>query len=242
MKEIMPVPQEDLEPEAKHEKKYNFEKMAEIEPAAASLVEQLKEAIVNAEYSAILSDDAGGRIPTLILDKIFKEKSPEKIKTYFLAAGIDLHYINESYNKNTEEYKAIIRYLEKMDFGKKKTLIVTQFCGSGKSLESIGLLLRSIGINQFDFASLYKYHISPSKEQLRQSFDRKFESKLFFSKEEKVPKWIIQDHEAISGVRKKMGINPSVEIAASYEHIKKSREDVKLMAERVIEKVWPENK
>ncbi len=45
---------------------YHFEEIAEIEQAVASLISQLKEKIKNGEYDTLISDDTGGRIPTLI--------------------------------------------------------------------------------------------------------------------------------------------------------------------------------
>lgn len=155
MSEIIPIPETNIEPtlekqESKSE--YNFELIKGLEPAMVSLVEQLKNKIEAGEYSLLLSDDTGGRIPTLILRKIMKEKGPEKdLKTYFLASGRDYH---PDKVKNPEEYKKLMDYLKSLDFGKRRTLIVTQYIGSGGTLRKIGSSLEDVGGRNFDFATV----------------------------------------------------------------------------------------
>ena len=69
-------------------KEFHFQEIMEIEPAMISLVSQLKKKIEKGEYDTLISDDVGGRIPTLILRKIIKELNPDqKLETYFIASG-----------------------------------------------------------------------------------------------------------------------------------------------------------
>ena len=67
---------------------YHFEEMAEIEPAAIKLVRRLKESIEKGKYDALISDDAGGRIPTLLIRKIMRKIRPDmKVPTLFVKGG-----------------------------------------------------------------------------------------------------------------------------------------------------------
>ncbi len=70
------------------ERKFHFQGIEEIESAVESLASSLKEKFDKNEYETIISDDVGGRIPTLILRKLIKKVHPENnINTYFLSAG-----------------------------------------------------------------------------------------------------------------------------------------------------------
>jgi len=65
-------------PEKREESEYYHPEIAEIEPAMSALVEKIKSNIENGDYDTIISDDVGGRIPSLILRKIFKDKYPKR--------------------------------------------------------------------------------------------------------------------------------------------------------------------
>ena len=70
------------------EKQFHFAEIAGIEPAVISLAKQLKEEIDRGSYDTLISDDVGGRIPTLILRKILKARNPDnKLSTFFVASG-----------------------------------------------------------------------------------------------------------------------------------------------------------
>ena len=110
---------------------FHFEEIAEIEPAIISLVNQLKEKIESGEYDTLISDDVGGRIPTLILRKIIKEHNPDqKLQTFFVASGKT--YLPTPTDK--EKYGQLQEYLRKVADKTKKALIVTQFVFTGKTL------------------------------------------------------------------------------------------------------------
>jgi hypothetical protein len=91
--ECMKTIEEPISPEKSNEKEvvekhYHFEEMAEIEPAAIELVKKLKESIEEGKYDALISDDAGGRIPTLLLRKIMRKIRPDKeVPTLFVKGG-----------------------------------------------------------------------------------------------------------------------------------------------------------
>ncbi|MEK7121576.1 MAG: hypothetical protein AAB857_02610 [Patescibacteria group bacterium] len=110
---------------------FHFREIAEIESAMASLVRQLKEKIESGEYDTLISDDIGGRIPTLILRKIIKEHNPDQpLGTFFIASGKT--YLPTS--ADTEKYEQLQEHLKKVTDKTKKALIVTQFISTGKTL------------------------------------------------------------------------------------------------------------
>lgn len=124
------VEEEKIPTENQSETKYNFpEVMAELKLGMVSLVTQLKEAIEKGEYQTLISDDAAGRIPTLILRKILKEKSPNSrdLNTYFLAFG-------RGHNLDGNKIPDFIKK-KKDNLG--KTLIVTEFVHAGGTLRKI---------------------------------------------------------------------------------------------------------
>jgi len=52
-----------------NKQEYHFKTIEELEPAIANLVAQLKEKIEIGEYDTLISDEVGGRIPTLVFKK-----------------------------------------------------------------------------------------------------------------------------------------------------------------------------
>ena len=109
---------------------YNFpEIMKEMEPAVVLCVKQLKEAIETGKYSTLISDDAKGRLPTLILRKIFAEKAPnaKTLPTYFLAFGRENFRWDNAMDEFVKEHKD--------KFG--KALVVTEYIHQGNTLDNI---------------------------------------------------------------------------------------------------------
>lgn len=120
---------EVLKNERNAAERYNFpEIMEKLKPAMISLVRQLKDAIEKGEYQTLISDDARGRIPTLILRGLFKNKAPnaKDLQTYFLAFGR-----GESDNIELASFIAS----KKDVLG--KVLIVTEFIHEGNALRKI---------------------------------------------------------------------------------------------------------
>jgi len=227
--------------EAETETHYNFgEAMREVEAAVTSLVEQLKEKIeTGEEYSALLSDDAGGRIPTLVLEKIFREKSPKKIRTYFLGGGSTAGHKHQ----DQEKYEQLTKYLGTMDLGDKKLLIVTQFISSGETLDKIGVALKDIGVTHFDIASMYVGR-DKAIEPLKKYFQETFGAELMIGKGEWAPgnDFMANYHTSISGIKsQKDPYSPMPIKVGKQEEINQSREDIALMAQKIIKKVWPES-
>jgi hypothetical protein len=109
---------------------YNFpEIMKEMEPAVVLCVKQLKEAIETGKYNTLISDDAKGRLPTLILRKIFAEKAPnaKTMPTYFLAFGREKYRWDNAMDEFVKKHKDT--------FG--KALVVTDYIHQGQTLDNI---------------------------------------------------------------------------------------------------------
>ncbi|OGZ69885.1 MAG: hypothetical protein A3D44_03230 [Candidatus Staskawiczbacteria bacterium RIFCSPHIGHO2_02_FULL_42_22] len=184
-------PKEELQPdfllpdqqpsiEEREGKEYNFDIMNKAEVSMARLVKKLKNNIEDGDYSALLSDDTGGRIPTLVLRKIMLEKGPNKnIKTYFLSAGLGntpMKFMDDRSEKR--KYQKMITYLKNMDFGDKKLLVVTEYMSMGNTLDGIGEALKDIGAN-FDFAIQSTNEDYDKVDRLTDAFYGEFNAESF---------------------------------------------------------------
>lgn len=111
----------------------------------ARLVVELKDRIPN--YDTILSDDASGRLVSLLLRHIVqgkRDKAKEPLQTYFLAAGRD----------STDDIKAkidefIVERKEKLG----KVLLVTEYIGTGKTINFLVNTLEKHNVD-FDLAAV----------------------------------------------------------------------------------------
>lgn len=143
--------------ENKSEGTYNFpEVMAELKPAMLSVVEQLKEAIESGEYNTLISDDAAGRIPTLILRKIIQEKSPngKDLKMIGLALGRGWRWDNklDDYIKENRE-----------QWG--KSLLVTEMTYDYRTMRSVYKYFdKNNGYTNYDIAVAF---VTNSGEKLK---------------------------------------------------------------------------
>lgn len=115
-----------------------------------SLCEQMKGYIESGEYDALVSDDTGGRIPTLFFMEVLKLVKPEhNFKTLFLASGKNYKPRNEDEQKRLEEY------LKRGLGDSKKIFLITQYIHSGHTIARIINDLRNNGIEHIDITSIY---------------------------------------------------------------------------------------
>lgn len=112
--------------------------------AASALVVKLKDKIPG--YDTVLSDDASGRLISLLLRKIINDKKGEgnAANIYFVAAGKNVY--------NQKAKSAIKEFMEGKSFG--KTLLVTEYMQTGMSIRPLIRNLESTG-TEFDLASLF---------------------------------------------------------------------------------------
>ena len=241
---------EKLEEQTKRAEKephYNFPEIAEMEPAMISLAEKLKDKIEKGEYDTLISDDVGGRIPTLILREIMLGKgrydNENKLNTFFVAGG------------RNPDLEALDEYFKSKASVAGKVLLITECMFSGWSIERLRKLLEKNHIKDFDVASVY------SKGEAMQRFPKQFglfgkRRGLFYGKKSNSVPSLYGVDKVIGGVKKRSGAqhpfslrkgfleskdvldNSLGRATESQEHVKKAREDVHTMAERVLEKVW----
>ena len=138
--------------------KYNFPEIEAIREDMLSLCQKMREAIDQGRYTILVSDEVGGRIPTLILRKIIKKIHPEKeLRTLFVASGqkSDLPDYTQK-----EEYAKLKKYLSvnEQDY----ILLVTQFIYSGHTMQKLASALRDagLGLQGLDIAATTSFHIS----------------------------------------------------------------------------------
>lgn len=179
---------------------FHFREIAEIEPAIVSLVRQLKEKIESGEYDTLISDDVGGRIPTLILRKIIKEHNPDqKLGTFFVASGKT--YLPTSADKG--KYEKLQEYLKKATDKTRKALVVTQFIFTGKTLIRLADALKEAGVDNFDIATV---DAMPHFEEERLLRSRLGNNNLYVGSEA----WhhSHEEHEKLGGIRKTKDYSP----------------------------------
>lgn len=124
-----PVVESGKETENKTEGGYNFpEVMAELKPALLSVVEQLRESIEKGEYRTLISDDAAGRIPTLILRKIIQEKAPN---------GNDLRMIGLAFGRGWRWDDKLDNYIKENKDNWGKSLFVTEMTYDYRTLRNV---------------------------------------------------------------------------------------------------------
>ncbi len=222
------------------EKEYNFNEIKELEKPIENLIKELKEAIDKGEYDALIGDDTSGRIPTLILKGIIgkryeslnpgagpKEKR-ESLKTFFVVGG-----------GGSELNTGLVDFFKKIKPDiKKKALFVTEYMSYGSSIINIGRFLEEAGI-PFDVASVVA---KGSREEYLADWAREFKGpndhRLFIDDMggyHGVPK--IWGRWNLAGVQKNRGeVHAEPNITAG--ETAKAREDVKLMAGRILDSVW----
>ncbi len=119
----------------------------ELEEPLASMFADLRSEIERGDYSAIIGDDASGRIPALIMwevvKEIYKKKGFKPPLMRFIAGSSNIRFTDEEIKKEKEMDNQMARIKE--DTGQnKKFLIVTDTISSGAS---VGMLIGSLKRN-----------------------------------------------------------------------------------------------
>lgn len=180
--------------------KYHFEEIADIESAMISLIGQLKDKIDQGAYDTLLSDDAGGRIVTIVLRNIIKERHPDQaLETFFVASGKG--YLPTV--KNKERYAKLQEYLKKITQKTNKALLVTQFISSGKTILNMLDALKDAGVEDVDVASTAAMPHFENEDALQQKLG---ENHLYIGDRE----WHMLDesHTHLGGIGKSKDYSP----------------------------------
>lgn len=141
--------------------KFNFSEIGAIKEDMVALCRKMKEAIDQGRYTALVSDEVGGRIPTLILRKVMKKLHPnQELKTLFVAAGQKSDLPDYDRDEDKADYKKLIKYLSvnQDDY----VLLVTQFIYSGQTIQKLSVALRDAGygLKGLDVAATTAFHLS----------------------------------------------------------------------------------
>jgi len=224
------------------EAEYKHNEIEAIRKPFLILVEKLKEDINLGTYDAIIGDDASGRIPTLALWNVMKERmrqahpglSPEEdrdmLKTYFVAGGR---------NVANEENQA--DFFEKIQPEvRKKALFVTEYIATGESIKRVGELLESKNIS-FDIATL-GFAIDEHQQRTEPVKSFFLRHKIFsgeYVSMTSAPK--IYGEHGLAGVQK----YPNQKSPHAYKFfdrnnpvLEKSRQDIKKLSTEASGKVW----
>jgi hypoxanthine-guanine phosphoribosyltransferase len=137
--------------EFKVESSYNFPEIGELEKSFVALLEELKEGIDENRWPVLISDDGGGRIPTLVLRKIIEARTGSAPQTFFIAGG---SYTPEF--EDSEKEAAFVEYLKeiKKKVGEARVLLTTQYIESGKSMLKIVYRMKQVGFQNVEIAAL----------------------------------------------------------------------------------------
>ena len=207
----------------------NFEneiKHAEIkalEKPLQNLLDQLREKIDGGDYHTIIGDDASGRIPTLILRRLFNEVYSKKnlppIKTFFIAGSQKI-----SDSDKIKKTDRIFDYLKSINISagepRKKVLIVTEVIETGK-----GLLPLTDALNKLEI----DYEIASVGDETWWH-DRKVELGITYYGIKDTP--AIFETPELAGVKK--DYHNLISDVAKTEHTDDAREDVKILSEQLI--------
>lgn len=149
--------------EISEEKRILIEKLLENQrDACERVLIRMKSDIDSRRWDSVLGDDVSGRIPALILWNVLRnayaEQESAAPQAFFYAGGENI----EQRRENLKEY--VKRIKSKLG---KRTLIVTEFVISGKSIKTLAEILREEGVD-FDVATLYGYSdVEPETEEQR---------------------------------------------------------------------------
>jgi hypoxanthine phosphoribosyltransferase len=185
------------------------------------LVENLGEKL--ATYDTILSDDASGRLVSLVLRKVINEARKSKgveggVRTYFLAVGEHGHKISDEIKKFIQTKKPEI----------KKVLVVTEYIDSGKSIGKIIDILDDLNFN-FDIATL-------SLSGKLTSYKHSITNRLYYGESNSVLGVTFWGNNEMTGVKKgvhDISPHPVKKEIPNLKEIDGARQDVNKLAEEL---------
>ncbi len=196
-----------------------FNKKEGVVQAAARLVVELRDRLPR--YDTILSDDASGRLVSLLLKRIIDHKKEEaggkKTATFFLASGR---------HSSTAIDKSIRKFISKKKNELGKTLLVTEYIETGKSIEKLAKALEDKHID-FDIAAL-------SIDRLPQHYgNSEFPRHLYYGSLGKQG-LSFYDQESFGGVTKgEKGPHPVKSGFTVRSDVERARKEVAVIADKL---------
>ncbi len=211
---------------------FNFKEILEIKNSLTDIVFQIKNKIETNYYSNLISDEAGGRIPTLVLRNIInKINSENNINTLFLSV---------SGEKDFNEIKQLLT--NSLDL-KGNTLISTEYVRTGNMISKMCEILRNCNIENIDLCTLCvsdDFSNKNKEEFLVKNFIQNFytqddDTHLAFSENHDYFSKMIESEVGISN----QSLNLKNDFKPEDQEIKnKIIEDIDLLTNNIIKIVW----
>ncbi|KKS44227.1 MAG: hypothetical protein UV05_C0009G0006 [candidate division CPR1 bacterium GW2011_GWA2_42_17] len=247
---------EKIQPQSEASKeKYNFPEIEALREDMVSLCRKMKVAIDERRYTILVSDEVGGRIPTLILRKIIKKIHPEKeLRTIFVASGQKSDLPDYDSDRDKEDYKKMVKYLsvDPDDY----VLLVTQFIYTGHTIQKLAVALGAVGyhLRGLDIAATTSFHISEEdlKEGIITSEDEDkmyegeeyienlrrpiFANNIFIGGMSQSTEELEKRHNRFTGVAKERKYNPSPILYTKF--LEKYGKDMDFFSDEELKKIF----
>jgi hypothetical protein len=231
----------------KKESIYKHEEFGNLEEDACSLVRKLKDKIDQGFYDILVSDETGGRLPTLLMRAIIKKRNPQaKIQTLFINGGKMLRDVVDD-GRDEKEFESFVDYLKFVTEDHQNALVVTQVMRSGTSVALLASMLSESGCDHVDVATVRARYAEP----IYQEDKNRIEGEVFYGRESNYTDEFDDKNTELSGVSKveRNVVHPSTvrnilmekdpeEINKIQTVINEAREDVNTMADRICKEVW----
>jgi len=233
-----------------HKVEYRNPEIAGLESDAVLLVEKLKEKIDANFYNLLVSDETGGRLPTLLIKAIIKKRHPNtRVDILFLNGGKMLRQLID--DRKPEEEQSFVDYIKFTTKENQTALVVTQVMRSGESLAIMASMLKQSGCKHVDVATIRSGF--KDKPIYQKDIDKLRDSEIFIGRKYAYTDEFDDKNNVLSGVTKVKNFVVHPHTTASLlkgdndesrvelqKTINGAREDINKMAESIYKKVWQE--
>jgi hypothetical protein len=129
---------------------FNFPEMKEVLELSEAMVIKMKDKIDAGTWDLLISDEVGGRVPTLVFRSIYKARNPDKdFDTIFVNGGVS------DANAQIELVEYLKTKKDKHGETRSHPIFITQFIGSGATVNAMSKLLSEAKVGEgLDIATL----------------------------------------------------------------------------------------
>jgi hypothetical protein len=223
--------------------KIQHPEIEELRKPLEKMLGDMRERIEAGEYGLILGDDASGRIPTLIIDKVIKSRYArlgyDVPHTVFVTGSKGL--ISKEREGKQREIEMLLDHVSALSARGRRALIVTDTVASGSSLLPLAMALQEKGI-AFDIATvgLSAWLLdSPSEEAITDhiaELQERLGNQSFYFGTTTTPN--IYEKKELSGVIKSpqdLHARPAAPGLKNKDELKEARKDVAVLSEELIQ-------
>ncbi len=139
------------------------EKIESLKAPLVDLFTQLREKIREGGFDAIVSDDTGARIPTLIFREVYKALTKEHPPALFIASG------KSYFPKKVEEKELLTEYIKTGLGDAKRVVLVTQYIHEGGTVNRLVEQLHEAGYPEVTTVALdamFRSDVLPPGDEL----------------------------------------------------------------------------